>query len=97
MIFQLCITPFVLRAFDKARVYNFCMCSFPFVFGILALLHPIAKIGYDPIEKTMDERTVGLLYVVIGFLLLVARICVMAFPYVLSFSVCPFLCVEFMV
>lgn len=80
MTFQLCITPWVLRTFDKAKVYNFCMCSFPFVFGLMALLNPIARSGYDEATKTIHPTTTGLLWAAIAVLLLLARVCVMAFP-----------------
>ncbi|PPQ83228.1 Psilocybin Transporter (PsiT) [Psilocybe cyanescens] len=80
MLMQLCITPWVLRTFDKAKVYKFCMCSFPLVFALMGCLNPLARTGYNEISKTIHPTTTGLLYAAIALLLLMARVCVMAFP-----------------
>nr|P0DPB2.1 RecName: Full=Major facilitator-type transporter psiT2; AltName: Full=Psilocybin biosynthesis cluster transporter 2 [Psilocybe cubensis]ASU62245.1 putative transporter [Psilocybe cubensis] len=80
MLMQLCITPWVLRTFDKAKVYHFCMCSFPLVFALMGCLNPLAQTGYSEINKTLHPTTTGLLYAAIAILLLLARVCVMAFP-----------------
>ncbi|PPQ98760.1 psilocybin transporter (PsiT) [Panaeolus cyanescens] len=80
MLMQLCVTPWVLRTFDKAKVYNFCMCSFPIVFALMGCLNPLAQMGFDEIHKTIHPTTTKLLYAAIAVLLLLARVCVMAFP-----------------
>ncbi|PPQ70882.1 putative Psilocybin Transporter (PsiT) [Gymnopilus dilepis] len=80
MLMQLCITPWVLRTFDKAKVYNFCMCTFPVVFCLMGCLNPIARAGYDEASQSFRPATTSLLYATIAVLLLLARVCVMAFP-----------------
>nr|A0A286LF01.1 RecName: Full=Major facilitator-type transporter psiT2; AltName: Full=Psilocybin biosynthesis cluster transporter 2 [Psilocybe cyanescens]ASU62249.1 putative transporter [Psilocybe cyanescens] len=80
MLMQLCITPWVLRTFDKAKVYKFCMFSFPLVFALMGCLNPLAQTGYNEVSKTIHPTTTGLLYAAIAVLLLLARVCVMAFP-----------------
>lgn len=86
MLMQLCITPWVLRTFDKANVYNFCMCTFPVVFCLMGCLNPIARAGYDEASQSFRPATTSLLYATIAVLLLLARVCVMAFPYVVLVS-----------
>jgi len=59
MLLQILLMPYLMRTFDKAKVYNFCMCLFPFMFITLSTLNLIARSGYDEATGVMNSHTTG--------------------------------------
>jgi len=74
MLLQFLLMPYLLRTFDKAKVYHFCMCLFPCMFIVLSTLNLIARRGYDETAGIIDSHTTGLLWAGIVLVLLMSRI-----------------------
>jgi hypothetical protein len=74
MLLQILVMPYLLRTFDKAKVYHFCMCLFPCMFIVLSTLNLIARSGYDEASGVIDSHTTGLLWAGIALVLLMSRI-----------------------
>jgi hypothetical protein len=73
MLLQILLMPYLMRTFDKAKVYNFCMCLFPFMFVVLSTLNLIARSGYDEVTGVMNSHTTGLLWAGIALVLSMSR------------------------
>ncbi|KAI0748012.1 MFS general substrate transporter [Daedaleopsis nitida] len=77
---QLCCMPFLLRRFDHARMYNFCMGLWPFCFVLLPGLNILARLGaVDVITGELAPGTHGLVWLGITIILLISRAGALAF------------------
>lgn len=81
---QLLFLPTLLRTFDIAKMYNFCMLLWPLTFAALPLLNHIARGGLDKVTNTMDPQTMSLLWTGIAFVLACSRVGCLAYSCVLS-------------
>ncbi|KIM87578.1 hypothetical protein PILCRDRAFT_815139 [Piloderma croceum F 1598] len=79
MLLQILLMPYLMRTFDKAKVYNFCMCLFPFMFIVLSMLNLIARRGYDEVTGVMNSHTTGLLWAGIALVLSMSRVVNLSF------------------
>ncbi|TCD61670.1 hypothetical protein EIP91_008092 [Steccherinum ochraceum] len=71
---QLFFMPYLLRRFDHAKMYNFCMSIWPYCYVFLPGLNVIAQLGeIDEVTGHVDARTKAMLWVGIGCLLTLAR------------------------
>lgn len=71
---QLCIMSYLLRTFDSAKMYNFCMSLWPYTFLALPILNLIARAGLDEITGELGTATVALLWVGIAFVLMLSKV-----------------------
>jgi hypothetical protein len=61
--FQLFLMPTLLRNFDVAKLYKFCMNIWPFTFIALPLLNMIARFGVDGNNGLVDTQITAVLWV----------------------------------
>ena len=47
---QLALLPWLLRTFDKAKMYNLCFLVFPLVFPLMSMFNLFARAGYDEVS-----------------------------------------------
>ncbi|KAJ8592806.1 MFS general substrate transporter [Rhizopogon salebrosus TDB-379] len=73
-LIQLCIMSYLLRTFDPAKMYNFCMSLWPYTFLFLPFLNLIARAGLDETTGELGVNTVALLWVGIAFILLLCKV-----------------------
>jgi Na+/H+ antiporter NhaA len=85
---QLCIMPYLLRTFDPAKMYNFCMSLWPYAFLILPFLNIIARAGLDETTGKLGATTVSLLWVGIALALLLSKVAGLAYSCVLNSLAC---------
>ncbi|KZP26895.1 MFS general substrate transporter, partial [Athelia psychrophila] len=76
---QLFLMPYILRTFDKAKMYNLCFCMFPLLFPIMSALNIIARAGYDEATETLSAQATAAVWAGIALLLLMSRFAIMAF------------------
>ena len=76
---QLFFMPYLLRRFDHAKMYNFCMAIWPYCYVFLPGLNLIARMGRLDEAGLVDPTTKALLWIGIGFILLLARSAGLAF------------------
>ena len=85
---QLCCMPYLLRRFDHAHMYNFCMGLWPLCFALLPGLNFLAAVGttgvgagpgLGPGVWTLAPSTYALLWLAIGVIMLIARCAALAF------------------
>ncbi|KAI0361978.1 MFS general substrate transporter [Trametes cingulata] len=77
---QLFCMPFLLRRFDHARMYNFCMGLWPFCFVLLPGLNIIARWGAaDFFTGELPPTTKALVWLGIGCILTISRSAALAF------------------
>ncbi|THH20372.1 hypothetical protein EW146_g974 [Bondarzewia mesenterica] len=82
---QILIMPTVLARCDHARVYNFCMALWPYVFCVIPLLNIIARTGFPEqlgpgmILQNADARVQATVWCCIAALLGITRIATLAF------------------
>ncbi|KAI0079970.1 MFS general substrate transporter [Panus rudis PR-1116 ss-1] len=82
---QLFFMPYLLRRFDHAKMYNFCMGIWPYCYVLLPGLNLIARSGLDlqatdvTLSARVDPATKALLWVGIGIILTLARSAGLAF------------------
>ncbi|KAH8107026.1 MFS general substrate transporter [Cristinia sonorae] len=77
---QLFFMPYLLRRFDHAKMYNFCMAIWPYCYVLLPGLNLIARAGtIDEVTGHVDPTTKTFLWLGIGCLLLLARSAGLAF------------------
>lgn len=75
--------PVLLRRFDHARTYNFCMGLWPFCFVLLPGLNIIARWGaLDLATGELGPTTKALVWLGIGVILCISRCAALAFSYV---------------
>lgn len=79
---QLLLMPYILRAFDHAKAYTFCMCMFPCIFVLMPFLNPIAKSGYDASTGLLDANTTAVVWAGICLILGMSRFANIAYAYV---------------
>ena len=71
--------PYILRTFNKVKMYNFCMCLFPCMFIVLPMLNLIARSGYDKATGSINSDTMGLLWAGIALVLSLSRVANLAY------------------
>jgi len=77
---QIFFMPFLLRRFDHAKMYNFCMAIWPYCFVLLPGLNIIARMGaFDESTGHIDGVTKFWLWIGIGVLLTMTRSACLAF------------------
>ncbi|KAI0646944.1 MFS general substrate transporter [Trametes meyenii] len=77
---QLFCMPFILRRFDHARMYNFCMGLWPFCFVLLPGLNLLARWGgLDELTGELLPATQALVWVGIGVILTISKAAALAF------------------
>ncbi|OSD01624.1 MFS general substrate transporter [Trametes coccinea BRFM310] len=80
ILLQLFCMPFLLRRFDHARMYNFCMGLWPFCFVLLPGLNFLARWGaVDPLAGELAPATEALVWVGIAVILSISRTAALAF------------------
>ncbi|KAL4065393.1 major facilitator superfamily domain-containing protein [Scleroderma yunnanense] len=75
---QICLMPYLLRWFDSARLYVFCMGLWPFGYLCLPFLNAIARGGLVG-DNGLDASTMGVLWIGIAFIYLVVRVSTLAY------------------
>jgi hypothetical protein len=85
-LIQLCIMSYLLRTFDPAKMYNFCMSLWPYTFLFLPFLNLIARAGLDETTGELGANTVALLWVGIAFILLLCKVAGLSYSYVVHLS-----------
>ena len=77
---QLCCMPYLLRRFDHAHMYNFCMGLWPFCFVLLPGLNLIARMGVaDLATGELNPTTKALVWMGICAILAISRAAALAF------------------
>lgn len=76
---QLFFMPYLLRRFDHAKMYNFCMGLWPYSFVLLPGLNLIARTGVDELTGQILPSTKVLVWIGIAGLLAVTRTACLAF------------------
>ncbi|KAG1736727.1 major facilitator superfamily domain-containing protein [Suillus lakei] len=76
---QLCIMSYLLRTFDSAKMYNFCMGLWPYTFLVLPVLNLVARAGLDETTGEIGTATVALLWVGIAFALMLTKVASLAY------------------
>ncbi|KAH7889900.1 major facilitator superfamily domain-containing protein [Phlebopus sp. FC_14] len=66
---QVFIMSYLLRTFDCAKMYNFCMALWPYTYLSLPILNLIACKGLDEVTGTFDESTTAMLWTGIAIVL----------------------------
>ncbi|KAN0075327.1 Major facilitator superfamily domain containing protein [Tylopilus felleus] len=77
--FQIFMMPYLLRTFDCAKMYNFCMGLWPYTYIALPILNAIARNGIDDQTGQLDAYTTAALWTGIAIALALSRIGVLAF------------------
>ncbi|KAG1879286.1 major facilitator superfamily domain-containing protein [Suillus tomentosus] len=76
---QLCIMSYLLRTFDAAKIYCFCMSLWPYTFLVLPVLNIIARAGLDETTGELGTTAVAFLWVGIAFVLLLTKAACVAY------------------
>ncbi|KAF7984642.1 hypothetical protein HWV62_12879 [Athelia sp. TMB] len=56
LVLQLMIMPYLIRTFNRAKMYSLCFWMFPFIFPLLAALNAIARCGYNETTGELSAR-----------------------------------------
>ncbi|KAJ6608577.1 major facilitator superfamily domain-containing protein [Mycena sp. CBHHK59/15] len=78
-IFQLFLMPTLLRNFNAAKMYNFCMRCWPVTFVLTPFLNFIVRNGYDEDSGLVDPTTNALLWIGVAVVLMCSRIAALAY------------------
>lgn len=73
---------YLLRTFDCAKMYNFCMGLWPFTFIALPILNIIARNGIHEETGQQDVYTTATLWIGIAIVLALSRVGALGFSYV---------------
>ncbi|KAH7909720.1 major facilitator superfamily domain-containing protein [Hygrophoropsis aurantiaca] len=76
---QLFIMSYLLRTFDCAKMYNFCMSLWPYTFALLPILNFIARRGLDETTGNLNTTAVALLWLGIAIVLGISKIGALAY------------------
>ncbi|KII88700.1 hypothetical protein PLICRDRAFT_110564 [Plicaturopsis crispa FD-325 SS-3] len=76
---QLFFMPYLLRTFNHARMYNFCMGLWPLAFLILPFINLVALGGFDETTGQIDSRASALVWIGIGIVMVLTRIAVLTY------------------
>ncbi|KAF7972101.1 hypothetical protein HWV62_18922 [Athelia sp. TMB] len=79
---QLLLMPYIMRTYDHGKAYTVCMCLFPCMFVLLALLNPIARRGVDEATGLLDAQTTAFIWALICLMLGMFRLANIAYAYV---------------
>ncbi|KAF8558452.1 MFS general substrate transporter [Imleria badia] len=77
--FQVFIMSYLLRTFDCAKMYNFCMGLWPYTYIGLPILNAIARNGIDEETGQLNAYTTATLWIGIAIVLTFSRISVLSF------------------
>ena len=75
---QLLAVPYLLRTLGPSRLYVFCMGMWPFAYLFLPFLNVIAR-GKFTADGNLNPSAVGILWIGIAFIHLLARISTLAY------------------
>ena len=70
---------YLLRTFDCAKMYNFCMGLWPFTYFALPILNAIARSGIDEETGQLDSYTTATLWTGIAIVLTLSRVGAIAY------------------
>lgn len=73
--------PWLLRTFDKAKMYNLTMWLFLFLYPLLSVLNVIARSGVDETTGEIDASTNAVLWVGIVLILIILRFANLGYGY----------------
>ncbi|KAF7983437.1 hypothetical protein HWV62_21695 [Athelia sp. TMB] len=76
---QLMIMPYLIRTFNRAKMYNLCFWMFPFIFPLLAALNIIARLGFDETTGELSAHASACVWVGIAVALAMCRFANLAF------------------
>ncbi|KAH7929785.1 MFS general substrate transporter [Leucogyrophana mollusca] len=76
---QLFIMSYLLRTFDCAKMYNFCMGLWPYTFALLPVLNLIARSGLDETTGELNATTISLLWIGIAVVLGISKVGALAY------------------
>ena len=77
---QLFFMPYLLRRFDHAKMYNFCMAIWPYCFLCLPIVNLIARMGTtEEVPNMIDPAAKTLVWIGIGVVMTLARSAGLAF------------------
>ncbi|KAG8217332.1 major facilitator superfamily domain-containing protein [Butyriboletus roseoflavus] len=76
---QIFIMSYLLRTFDCAKMYNFCMGLWPYTYIALPILNVIARRGIDGETGQMDAYTTATLWIGIAVVLALSRVGALAY------------------
>ena len=76
---QLLLMPYIMRTYDHGKAYTVCMCLFPCMFVLLALLNPIARGGVDGATGLLDAHTTAIIWALICLMLGMFRLANIAY------------------
>ncbi|KAF7984647.1 hypothetical protein HWV62_12889 [Athelia sp. TMB] len=76
---QLMIMPYLIRTFNRAKMYNLCFWMFPFIFPLLAALNIIARWGFDETNGELSAHASACVWVGIAVALAMCRFANLAF------------------
>ena len=71
--------PYLLRTFDCAKMYNFCMGLWPYTYAILPILNVIARSGVDEATGHLDTYHTAIVWTGIAIVLTLSRISFLAY------------------
>ncbi|ESK92845.1 major facilitator superfamily multidrug- dha1 sub-family [Moniliophthora roreri MCA 2997] len=78
-LMQLFFMPSVLRRYNRAAIYNFCVGFWPIVFAALPVLNVIARCGLNASSGELDGHSASLLWVGVIVILATSRIACLAY------------------
>jgi hypothetical protein len=88
-VIQLFLTPILFARYDPIRLYNGCLCLWPYCFLSLPLLNIVARIGLPTMDRQMreggfnltdvDSRAQAMIWCGITALLALSRVACLAF------------------
>lgn len=78
---QICVMPVIIRRFDLAAAYNFCMAAWPFTFATFPVMQLTVRAGYDAVAGTVDPSTRALLWVEVFFMMGMASVAKLAYTF----------------
>lgn len=79
LLLQLMIMPYLVRTYNKAKMYHFCFWMFPLAFPILGVLNVIARGGYDEVTGELSSHASAAIWVGITITQAMSRFAGLAF------------------
>ncbi|KZP23636.1 MFS general substrate transporter [Athelia psychrophila] len=91
VLLQVIFMPWILRTFDKAKMYNLTMWLFLCLYPLLSVLNLIARSGYNAVTGEMDPAANAVLWAVIVLILIILRIANLGYSFsmILIKELCP--------
>ncbi|KAJ7270916.1 major facilitator superfamily domain-containing protein [Mycena rebaudengoi] len=77
---QILVMPTLLRIYENAKMYKFCMGVWPVTFMLVPFLNIIARTGIDEGRERMDPRSTVMLWIGIAVVVCSSRVACLAYP-----------------